>query len=114
MGLAHTKVGLEQQPKSWGREDGAQQWKGLNGKLIDFNTNFSQTYSFVYFEIFCVVEETYSENMKPMCRFNQLHKFEGEAPGQGGQARGDRRDDECKAIYFLIFNLPIFTLHNPR
>jgi hypothetical protein len=59
-----------------GREDGAQQWKGLNGKVIDFDANFSQTYSFVYFEIFGIVEATYSENMKPICRFNQLCKFE--------------------------------------
>ena len=41
--------------------------EGLNGKVIDFNENFSQTYSFGYFKIFCVVEATYSENMKPMC-----------------------------------------------
>ena len=50
--------------------------EGLNGKVIDFNENFSQTYSFGYFKIFCVVEATYSENMKPMCRFNQLCNFE--------------------------------------
>ena len=50
--------------------------EGLNGKVIDFNENFSQTYSFGYFEIFCIVEATYSENMKPMCRFNQLCNFE--------------------------------------
>ena len=29
--------------------------EGLNGKVIDFNENFSQTYSFVYFEIFSIV-----------------------------------------------------------
>ena len=28
------------------------------------------------FEIFGIVEATYSENMKPICRFNQLCKFE--------------------------------------
>ena len=50
--------------------------EGLNGKVIDFNEIFSKTYSFVYFEIFCIVEATYSENMKPMCRFNQLCNFE--------------------------------------
>ena len=50
--------------------------EGLNGKVIDFNEIFSKTYSFVYFEIFCIVEATYSENMKPMCRFNQLCSFE--------------------------------------
>ena len=50
--------------------------EGLNGKVIDFNEIFSKTYSFVYFEIFCIVEATYSENMKPMCRFNQLSNFE--------------------------------------
>ena len=37
--------------------------EGLNGKVIDFNANFSQTYSFVYFEIFSIVEARYSENM---------------------------------------------------
>ena len=62
--------------KVGGRKDGAQQWKGFNGKVIDFNANFSQTYLFVYFEIFGIVEATYSENMKPICRFNQLCKFE--------------------------------------
>ena len=40
--------------------------EGLNGKVIDFNANFSQTYSFVYFEKFCIVEATYPKNMKPM------------------------------------------------
>ena len=50
--------------------------EGLNGKVIDFNEIFSKTYSFVYFEIICIVEATYSENMKPMCRFNQLCNFE--------------------------------------
>ena len=50
--------------------------EGLNGKVIDFNEIFSKTYSFVYFEIFCIVEATYSDNMKPICRFNQLCKFE--------------------------------------
>ena len=45
--------------------------EGLNGKVIDFNENFSQTYSFVYFEIFSIVEARYSENIKPICRFNQ-------------------------------------------
>ena len=50
--------------------------EGLNGKVIDFNEIFSKTYSFVYFEIFCIVEATYSENMKPMCRFNQLWNLE--------------------------------------
>ena len=45
--------------------------EGLNGKLIDFNENFSQTYSFVYFEIYSIVEARYSENIKPICRFNQ-------------------------------------------
>ena len=50
--------------------------EGLNGKVIDLNEIFSKTYSFVYFEIFCIVEATYSENMKPMCRFNQLWNLE--------------------------------------
>ena len=45
---------------------------GFHGKLIDFNANFSHTYSFVYFEIVHIVEATYSENMKPMCQYNQL------------------------------------------
>jgi hypothetical protein len=45
--------------------------EGLNGKVIDFNENFSQTYSFVHFEIFSIVEARYSENIKPICRFNQ-------------------------------------------
>ena len=45
-------------------------------EVIDFNADFSQTYSFVYFEIFGIVEATYPENMKPICRFNQLCKFE--------------------------------------
>ena len=49
--------------------------EGFNGKVIDYNENFSQTYSLGYFEIFCIVEATYSKNMKPMCRFNQLCKF---------------------------------------
>ena len=53
-----------------GGEGLPQQWK-LNGKLIDFNENFSQTYSFVYFEIYSIVEARYSENIKPICRFNQ-------------------------------------------
>ena len=45
--------------------------EGLNGKVIDFNENVSQQYSLGYFEIFCIVEATYVENinMKPMCRF---------------------------------------------
>ena len=50
--------------------------EGLNGKVIDFNENFSQAYSSGYFEIFCIAEATYSENMKPVCRFNQLCNFE--------------------------------------
>ena len=50
-----------------GREDDA---------AVERVANFSQTYSFVYFEIFGIVEATYSENMKPICRFNQLCKFE--------------------------------------
>ena len=50
--------------------------EGLNGKVIDFNANFSQTYSLVYFKILGIDEATYSENMKPICRFNQLCKFE--------------------------------------
>ena len=29
---------------------------GFHGKLIDFNANFSHTYSFVYFEIVYIVE----------------------------------------------------------
>ena len=45
--------------------------EGLNGEVIDFNENFSQTYSFVYFGIFSIVEARYSENIKPICRFNQ-------------------------------------------
>ena len=45
---------------------------GFHGTVIDFNANFSHTYSFVYFEIVHIVEATYSENMKPMCRYNQL------------------------------------------
>ena len=48
--------------------------EGLNGKVIDFNENFSQTYSFVHFEIFSIVEARYSENIKPICRFNQTAK----------------------------------------
>ena len=55
--------------------EGGGRWRaaveGLNGKLIDFNENFSQTYSFVYFEIYSIVEARYSENIKPICRFNQ-------------------------------------------
>ena len=50
--------------------------EGLNGKVIDFNANFSQTYSFVYFEIFSIVEARYSENIKQICRFIKLYKFE--------------------------------------
>ena len=50
---------------------GARAVEGLNGKVIDFNENFSQTYSFVHFEIFSIVEARYSENIKPICRFNQ-------------------------------------------
>ena len=30
--------------------------KGLNGKVIDFNANFSQKYLFIYFEMFSVVK----------------------------------------------------------
>ena len=49
---------------------------GFHENVIDFNAFFSHTYSFVYFKIVYIVEAAYSENMKPMCRFNQLHKFE--------------------------------------
>ena len=45
--------------------------EGLNGKVIDFNKNFSQAYSFVYFDVFSIVEARYSENIKPICRFNR-------------------------------------------
>ena len=62
-GFELSSIGLE----GWGAID-----FGLNGtKLIDFNENLSQTYSFVYFEIYSIVEARYSENIKPICRFNQ-------------------------------------------
>ena len=55
-------------------ERAAKAVEGLNRKVIDFNANFSQTYPFLYFEIFSIVEARYSENIKPICRFNQTVK----------------------------------------
>ena len=72
-------AGKEREGRKLANLNGAEEEKrissasgGFHENVIDFNANFSHTYSFVYFEIVHIVEATYSENMKPMCRCNQL------------------------------------------